>query len=418
MGQCCWKESNNGQSNQDNLLQDDDSSDDDKNNSNHDTTTNNDDERSKKVEYNNPSNNAAAQQQSGPTPSLSCSDDWGVPRPTKKKLVTTDKTVVVPKKSSFMEAAQTAIVEGKAAARTTKEEKEEEEVAAYETIDDDNTDNLTSINPHAYISSIEQHILTHHSSSSSETFHLQLKPEHQKPILQHLLEIPSKAAFSQLLRIFRKETEFTKMATFTRDILQPSLHSLSEEVRNEKLPNVDGAIELVLKGPASKGMGVFDRIATGRLYKGKLVELIRDLAPDLVPVYQNVMVPLTDADVFTQVVDSVSQERKRNGNGLDPVNILAARNCIQYFSSLIDDATEPPVRSSAHNSGRSNGIKCEELCVAWLQQQRHNRDTVVLPNVNVSPKSPSKYALAMERTDASNEPATGILWTNTVRNKA
>ena len=82
---------------------------------------------------------------------------------------------------------------------------------------------------------IKQHIL----SQCNESLHLRLKPKYPKSMIQNLLEIPNKLQFDELLRNYKKEIDFTKMAQFTRDILHPHIRSLSDKIKYEKIPNID-----------------------------------------------------------------------------------------------------------------------------------------------------------------------------------
>lgn len=205
------------------------------------------------------------------------------------------------------------------------------------------------------------------------------------------------------------------MSRFLKDTLCPLLHSLSDEVRNEKVPNIDRAIDEYLAGPASKGNNYFQRIATGKLYRGNVVDMLTDIAPELVPKFEEAMVPRTDEEVLLQMVEFV--ERSKDGDGLDPVRIRTARDCIGLFSST-DANDAKKIRTTATN-GKINGRNCEQVCVDYLLRRHRDKHHSVLKNVNVTPKSPHKHASSLLKTDTirSNSVAgTGILRTNVDRN--
>jgi len=291
---------------------------------------------------------------------------------------------------------------------------------AYQIVDD-TISNTSSIDPYSYISMIEQSLL----SQSEEVFRLRLKPEYQKLMIQILLGIPDKVQFSKLLRVSKNETEFKNMAQFTRDTLHPHICTLPNEVRSEKVPNIDHAIEQVLGASAERGSYFFERIATGKKYRGKLVDMLQDIAPELLPMFQEAMMPLTEAEVFLQVIESVSRERMKNDDELDPVRIQAARKCIQYFSRLDATSASRGSRDTFAKAGTANGKNCEKACVNWLQHRHRDTQNSLLQNVFVTTKCPRKYASSIGRTKVTESESNdssfvgpGVLWTNIDRNKS
>merc|ERR1719491_1590067 len=124
-------------------------------------------------------------------------------------------------------------------------------------------------------------------------------------MIRTLLGIPDKIQFSKSLQLSKNESEFRKMAQFTRKVFSPRIRGLSNEVKAQKLPNVDRAIERALAEPTERGNTVFNRIATGKQYRGNMVDLLQDVVPELVPMFNEAMTPLTDTESFSLLVESV-----------------------------------------------------------------------------------------------------------------
>lgn len=261
--------------------------------------------------------------------------------------------------------------------------------------------NYNTLNVHEYIDAIEREI-----ESEEPTFRARLRYQNKKPVIRSLIDMQTKDDFNKLLRTQQKQTEYDKMRDFCQNILQPRIRDLPPDER-QKIPNFDAALEVALSKPADKGIQTFYRLASGREYKGRLIDLVSDLVPDEEQNCIQSMTPMTEDEVLIHAIDSIAND-ERDFERKDE-RIEAARKCIDYFQSNFNG-------NSGSNgdpaSSKLNGLECEQACLNWLQDQ-NRKDDIVLGNVvinNYTTKSRQKYL------NQAHGIARNVIWTQTVRN--
>lgn len=264
----------------------------------------------------------------------------------------------------------------------------------------------------SYIDDIEKLIL-----SGDPTFKATLRYQNQKPIIRTLLNMKVKDEFDRIVRDQKKEAEYEKMKHFCVDILQPRLSDMEEEVKL-KAPDFHNNLRLVLESSAlrSKGGQAFYRLASGRTYKGKLEDLVQDLAPDLAEMCLFALTPLQEHEVFIKVIEHISEAENFESK---EERIDAAYKCIDYFQTSIKEGALLDTSINS-NISKANGIECEKQCIDWLEKyQSEELDScdVVLSNVminNLSTQTRSKY-----QNTNKNRPnlRRNILWTSSSRNR-
>lgn len=264
----------------------------------------------------------------------------------------------------------------------------------------------------SYIDDIEKLIL-----SGDPTFKATLRYQNQKPIIRTLLNMKVKDEFDRIVRDQKKEAEYEKMKHFCVNILQPRLSGMEEEVKL-KAPDFHNNLRLVLESSAlrSKGGQAFYRIASGRTYKGKLEDMVWDLAPDLAEMCLFALTPLQEHEVFIKVIEHISEAENFESK---EERIDAAFKCIDYFQTSIKEGALLDTSINS-NISKANGIECEKQCIDWLEKyQSEQMDSfdIVLPNVminNLSTQNRSKY-----QNTNKNRPnlRRNILWTSSARNR-
>lgn len=252
-----------------------------------------------------------------------------------------------------------------------------------------------------YIDAIEKEVL------EVDTFTGKIRPQNKKPLIRTLINLQQKVEFDSLLRIKGKQVEYERVKSFCLNHLQPIIQSLSEEEKQQKLPNYDEALENAIKSEEKEKV-LFYKLASGRAYKGKLTNLVSDLAPDQIQNCQESTMAVDDDEALMSVIDHVANDSSLEFERKDE-RIKAAKDCVNMFRSI---GTE-----RVNFTSKVNGIKCEQACINWLQDRdvgpqfpkdNNNVGPKVLPNVNINGSS-SKARQKYERYKKGN-----IIWTQEV----
>ena len=272
----------------------------------------------------------------------------------------------------------------------------------------------SDINLHDYIDAIEQKI-----KSGKPTFKVRLRNQNQKPIIRTLLGIQSKDEFDKLLRTQQKRAEYEKMKEFCLKSLQPTLQSLSDSDRM-KAPQFDEALEAALGSSRlkAKGAQAFHRLASGRVYKGKLIDLVMDLVPELEQQCKDAMMPLTESEVLKHLIRHVAEEGEFECKD-DRMN--AAMKCVAFFKkNKVGDGSDG-LSTTNHFIAKANGLECEQFCANWLTNQTNSvqqNKRVVLSNVminNNTTKSRQKYLNTNKNWNTNINNSRSIMWTSSQR---
>ena len=269
---------------------------------------------------------------------------------------------------------------------------------------------VSTVDVHKYIDAIEEQLLR----EGEKTFTARLRYQNKKPIIRALVDIQTKEEFDKLLRMRQKQAEYNKMKDFCIKNLQPRIHNLPSD-QKEKVPDFDAALEVALGKPIDKGIQTFNRLASGRVYKGRLIDLVKDLVPDETQNCLSSMTPLSEDEALIQTIDVIADDNK----SFDRKNerIKAAKNCINFFQSYsngyVNNNADPA-------SSKVNGLECEQACLDWLNVRRNGKgdevNCTVLANVminNFGTKSRQKY---FNNQFNPNGAQRNIMWTDTVRN--
>jgi len=208
----------------------------------------------------------------------------------------------------------------------------------------------------------------------------------------------------------------------------------------------------------TRGISSLRRLASGREYKGSIINMVQDLTPHLADECAKALTPLTEVEVLLATIDAVVASQNDN-NKCQEKNVEAIpslstslqirEECISAAKSLVlgletnhedddssvgtgDDSVENNIKSDNSSLNKMNGLECEQACISYLEeeQQRYNStiksetENFILQNVLVNHKSTqnrSKYSNGNMRNNSggwknfTESSSTGIIWTNSER---
>lgn len=268
------------------------------------------------------------------------------------------------------------------------------------------SDKVIEVKILSYLSSIEHEL----QSIQNQTFQVKIRPQNCRPMIRTLLGIPSKDEFYQLCRITRNQLEYKKMLDFVILFKEEVLKKYDLEYVQQKLPyfqssffnnddnyNIASAEESKKSSSSEywnyiqsskRGVQYFSRLASGREYKGKFIDMVEDLTPHLVHECNEAMIPLTDAQVLLEVIEkidaastatsSTSSSSSSSSSMISKERIQAAKGCVVDlldFSSNghnHSDATDDETNNNNGNGNlpKLNGLECEQACISYLEGER------------------------------------------------
>lgn len=132
----------------------------------------------------------------------------------------------------------------------------------------------------------------------------------------------------------------------------------------------------------------FSFLARGRTYQGRLLKLLEDVAPHLIPTYQDIVQEPNDIDLMRKLVLEESKNRKPTGeDDADVPPVLRWKGeLLQLLEKDFDIKAVPP----PDNGGKQMGLQGEVDLTSYLQQE-HSLDSCTLVLSNVFVKPPNKH---------------------------
>mmetsp|Transcript_15663 Transcript_15663/g.28096 ORF Transcript_15663/g.28096 Transcript_15663/m.28096 type:complete len:607 (-) Transcript_15663:4264-6084(-) len=266
-----------------------------------------------------------------------------------------------------------------------------------------------------------------------------------------------KIHFDQRIREARISLEGKKMYAFIIDALRPAVEALDAGVRDEMVPDLLDQIEKIessietnhgigwdnvpspMNWPARTGL--FNRLASGRQYRGNLESLVSDLFPELLDEYHYASQKASDREVLEVVIniDLIQEQNKPKNKKLNgnerwaEKRINAITNCLDKFYPLEDEQSSSPLSEKNDYSGEGiqSGKKCEESCITFLHKKyteghpNTRRRRKILQNIHVNerrngddpgqkyipPKIFRKGSVPKHKKDGA-----GIIWTDSIGN--
>ena len=258
--------------------------------------------------------------------------------------------------------------------------------------------NYNTINIHDYIDAIENEI---HKSKEGKVFKVKPRYQDKKTMIRTLLNIQHTSEFHQLYRRVQKQGAYDKMNYFCYVRLKPLMDErLSYDVKQNKIPNFDKALDIALNTSPEKGALVFHRLASNRYYKGNLMDLVLDLVPELEKECIDAMKELTEDEILINIIHHIATDKSDFDK--KEIRIKAAINCVECL-------VKPKMDKDSSSKSQIFGKKCENDCIEWLKHQKRERNQSILSNVLVNDiKSRSKLMNKMKNTSKN------IVWTQAV----
>jgi hypothetical protein len=240
-----------------------------------------------------------------------------------------------------------------------------------------------------------------------------------------------KVQFDERIREERVLLEFERMSSFVLRELKPSLLQLDPDLINtfvpdlqDKIDQVEAMAKCLVRGGTieSKSLIVFSRLASGRHYKGRLEEMVKDLAPQLLESYEEASRAITERDVFERLI----QQDLVKGNNMCQTElrkrrITAAFECLDIFYprnnenyNADGDASEDVAKSYRKESSLEcstlSGKITEASCLEYIEKQcqsssRHSILTNVF--INTRRNAEEKYKPPRPRRNKST-----VIWTD------
>jgi len=248
----------------------------------------------------------------------------------------------------------------------------------------------------SYLSSIKEHIRSFGDKTS-----VAINEQHRKRMIQTIIGYNSKTEFDKALRERKNELEHDKMARFVTEILNPTVRPTENITIQKKAPNYYKGMEFALGCiPSSKGVPRrFSRMASGRTYRGNLTEMVSDVAPELMPQYNEARKPLSEETVTSTLIQSSSVSEQLKD---------AATQCLQM--DLSNDG------SSFGGGAQKPGVNCEKQCIEFLKEKKGTKlggeRHLVFENVFVLRTSkPGRLNGSDHRTQWEKDPESAVITT-------
>lgn len=284
--------------------------------------------------------------------------------------------------------------------------------------------------------------------SNLPTFVRKISEPNRKPLIRTILgcggdKSNSKVEFNNRIRELRNRIDYDRLAEYTQTKLLPTLQRLDEKVISEKVPDLFSVIDEILtqnesatlkKQKFNGGASVFNKMGSGRRYRGIVSDMIKDVAPDILEDYFKAAEPIGEWEAIEKAILLWSKQDDDNGEvndhfhecyGKDSLNEErknAAFKCLRLVFS-------PHAESSFSSyEGKLNGFETEQLCVQHLEDiHGDDPDVTVLENVYVNTRTQRgnnssssvlrrknrQQFMGNERKQKGTK--TGIIWTHIPR---
>jgi hypothetical protein len=241
-----------------------------------------------------------------------------------------------------------------------------------------------------------------------------------------------KIKFDERIREERVLLEFERMSSFVLQQLKPALLQLDTDLINTFAPDLHDKIDQVEAMVKSKDSGgkmkidsksliVFSRLASGRHYRGRLEEMVKDLAPQLIASYVEASRMITERDVLERLIqlDLVKSNHKCQTD-LWKRRIKAAFDCLDIFyprydsynadGDVSDNLAKRYKRESSSECSTLSGKITEASCLKYIEgrYQSSTRHTT-LKNVFINTRRnlEEKYKPPRPRRNKSS-----VIWTD------
>ena len=233
------------------------------------------------------------------------------------------------------------------------------------------------VNVCRYLKDVEQEL------NDGGMVRLQLTNSHRKTMLRALLGL-TKVELDDQMRRERARLQYDQIIQFLKNDLVPELEH-GAEIDETDAPHFYAALGNVLTEHQlrphqstplhASANGICSPMARGRVYKGKFVDLLSDLAPELVPNYHSAAF-VSEQNVMLSLVNNLTSQGNNN------VDVELCTKCIKC--SLPND------KDDIENRKANDGRQCEVSCLEFLSGRSVEASRMILSNVFVKPRISKK----------------------------
>jgi hypothetical protein len=249
----------------------------------------------------------------------------------------------------------------------------DQESAGCSASDTKNRTSVELVNVRKYLQDVEQEL------KDGGMYRLQLTNSHRKMMLRAIIGV-TKVELDNQMRRERARLQHDQILKFLKNDLVSELEN-GTEIDEDDAPCFRTALDKILTEdlrPKSTPLrasadGICSPLARGRVYKGKFIDLLSDLAPELVPNYHSAAY-VAEQDVMLSLVNNLDQ-----GSHVD---VKLCTECIKC--SLPDD------KDNAESKKASDGQQCEARCLDFLSGRSMEESRIILSNVFVKPRHSEK----------------------------
>jgi hypothetical protein len=210
-------------------------------------------------------------------------------------------------------------------------------------------------------------------------FQLSLNEKHRAKMMRAIMGM-SKLEFKNELRRLQSQQQWEQADAFLRQDLQP----LMERVDAEQAPNFAPTIQLYLDSSQTTQQTqqschkFFATLARGRIYQGKLERILQLVAPHLLPMYQQIIDDVPQADLLRLFVEN------QKSRCISDENTYLLQQCLDM--SFVQ---APP---ESMDGGKAKGKRGEVDLTSYLRERyQHDSNYRVLAPVWVRPFSNHQY---------------------------
>mmetsp|Transcript_31743 Transcript_31743/g.95010 ORF Transcript_31743/g.95010 Transcript_31743/m.95010 type:complete len:464 (-) Transcript_31743:114-1505(-) len=217
----------------------------------------------------------------------------------------------------------------------------------------------------------------------------------RKPMIRTLLGYKTKIDFDEAIRKTRRCEEHRRLSSFWGGTLAPIL----SKDRSEKALTSCSLIDEALHVRPDAGKKAFRRLGSGRDYKGNVLAMLQDIAPETLPHYFDASQPIDERQAMQLLIES-------HRSNVDAARIDAARKCLDEFLPQKNN-------ESQYVASQQNGRDSEKACIDFLNENRQP-GSIILENVLVNHKS---CRVRQKYRKGTLDESSGIIWTGIGRDR-
>ncbi|KAG7348912.1 hypothetical protein IV203_011509 [Nitzschia inconspicua] len=168
-----------------------------------------------------------------------------------------------------------------------------------------------------YVHEILQHLRSPDDAQQHGPYQLTLNEQHRPKMIRAISGM-SKVELKQKLRELQIQYQWKLADDFLRHQLQPLLSTMDVK---DSAPNLSSGIQnyletkqdLFAQQQPPLVAKFFSTLARGRTYQGKMEHLLKDIAPNLLNKYREIVADLSEHDLLQQLINQQQQQQQHSG---------------------------------------------------------------------------------------------------------